>query len=316
MKRDNTDCRNQLYQQVAAFMEDINEDTVFPLDYNWPKLMELVKRVDGFQTLIQQRDSMLRDFTDLIQGYKPNWIPIQALASTGNKVSNVFKIKQRIVAALKNIQSEMVEPLNYADREGLEVKYGWAKEVVIDFIETPTNTINLEFGVWPGSTKYQAGKFINKLGNNPSWQPPDSLTINGKDFEVKWTYDIRFSHFNRYRTHLELKDSDLKPGKKLISKEVHHKHTGMYKRDRWNELNDFLEKYIVDDFNWKEKARWKEVFEDSGRNYLTLAIGYKIQTIVLVEYLQTIDTKIENLEPLSNFIMAIEKEYANLFDNN
>jgi len=37
VKRNNDDCRSQLYQQVATITEEVTEENVFPLDFNWKK---------------------------------------------------------------------------------------------------------------------------------------------------------------------------------------------------------------------------------------------------------------------------------------
>ena len=54
VKRNDDDCRSQLYQQVAAFTEDINPDNVYALDFNWKKLMEMVTQINGFKILNRQ----------------------------------------------------------------------------------------------------------------------------------------------------------------------------------------------------------------------------------------------------------------------
>lgn len=314
VKRDNTDCRNQLYQQVSAFTEVINKDIVFPLDFNWPKLMQLVNRVDGFQALIGSSDKQLKDFIDLIQSYNANWIPIPPLASTGNSFEKKFQIKQRVVAALKNIKNQEGNILDYPDRIGLELHYGWAKEIVINFRKAKENETNLAFGIWPGNTKGQGTIMHKKLKNYRNWEPPKSIQINNKQFDIKWGYELKFCHFNGYVSNIIIDDSNLKPGRKLISEHIHLNFTGKYGIEKWNELEQFLDNTIMDSFNWREKSGWQKHFIGTGRNYLTLSIGYQIETIVPVSYLQSLDTKIDNLQPLSDFIMELENSYSNLFD--
>ncbi|RXJ51090.1 hypothetical protein [Gelidibacter gilvus] len=313
VKRDKTDCRHQLYQQVAAFTEDVNVHTVFPLDFNWPKLMQLINRVVGFQTLIQSSDIQLKDFIDLIQSYNPNWIPVPPLASTGNSVDKAYQIRQRVVSALKNIKEQDGNVLDYTDRIGLELHYKWAKEMLINLRVTEDNTVNLAFGIWPGNTKGQGSYVLEQLKKNKDWVPPNSIIVNGKEFNVKWGYELKFCHFNRYVTNIIINDTHLKLGKNLISGHVHWGYTGKYDKERWNDLETFLDDYLIEDYNWREKSGWRKHFLETGRNYLTLSIGYEIETIVPVAYLQTIDTEIGNLQPLSDFIENIERQYKNLF---
>ncbi len=313
VKRDNSDCRHQLYQQVGAFTEDVNQHSVLPLDFNWPKLMQLVNRVDGFQTLIKSSDKQLKDFIDLIQSYNPNWIPVPPLASTGNSVDKTYQIRQRIVAALKNIKEQDGNVLDYNNRIGLELHYKWAKEMLINLRTTEDNNVNLAFGIWPGNTKGQGTYVLEQLKKNEDWTPPNSIVVNGKELKVKWSYELKFCHFNGYITNIIINEAHLKPGKKLISGNVHWNHTGKYNKEQWNDLENFLDDYLIEDYNWREKSGWRKHFLDTGRNYLTLSIGYEIETIVPVAYLQTIDTEIGNLQPLSDFIENIESQYKNLF---
>jgi hypothetical protein len=315
VKRNNADCRRQLYQQVAAFTEDINEYSVFPLDFNWPKLMRLVNRVDGFQSLIQASDKQLKDFIDLIQSFNPNWIPVPPLASTGNDISKTYQIKQRVVAALKNIDEHEGNVLDYNNRIGLELHYKWAKEIVINFRHTNNDTVDLAFGIWPGNTKSQGSHVLKFLKKNTKWLPPNHLKVNGEIFKVIWGYEIKFCHFNAYVTNLIITDDHLKPGKKIISDHVHWNHTGKYKKERWKDLESFLDENLVESYDWRTKSGWKKHFLDTGRNYLTLSIGYQIETIVPVSYLQKLDIDIGNLQPLSDFIEDVEDQYKNLFKN-
>lgn len=229
VKRDNTDCRKQLYKQVAAFTENITPDTVFPLDFNWKKLMTLANRIQGFQTLMSTEDQMLSNFIDLVQGHNANWLPVPPLASINNNAENIPKIKRRIVATLKNLESYREKPLNYHDRIGLELKFGWAKEIVINLNAehstkdkgNKSRKVNLRFGIWPGNTKGQGTDVLKRLKGKENWTPPKEIVINEKAFNVEWGYEFKFCHFNRYVSNTVVSDKLIKPGKQPISTLVH-----------------------------------------------------------------------------------------------
>jgi hypothetical protein len=322
VKRDNTDCRKQLYKQVAAFTEDITIDTVFPLDFNWRKLMTLANRIQGFQTLMSTENQMLSNFIDLVQGHNANWLPVPPLASINNNAENIPKIKRRIVATLKNLESQGEKALNYHDRIGLELKFGWAKEIVINLRAehsikeegNKTSKVNLRFGIWPGNTKGQGTQVLKRLKGKENWTPPKEIVINDRTFKVEWGYEFKFCHFNRFVSNIIVSDQHIKPGKILISSLVHWNHTGKYEKNQWNALEAFLDEYLVDNYDWRKELDWKGNFLETGRNYLTLSIGHQIETIVPVEYLQTIDTKMDNLEPMSAFIINLKTAYKNLFE--
>lgn len=78
-------------------------------------------------------------------------------------------------------------------------------------------------------------------------------------------------------------------------------------------MESFLDEYLVDDYDWRMNLDWKGNFLETGRNYLTLSIGHQIETIVSVDYLQTLDTKMDNLEPMSAFLVDLKTAYKNLF---
>ena len=313
VKRDNTDCRDQLYQQVAAFTEYIDEQTVYPLDFNWPKLMRLINQVDGFQTLIESGDKQFKDFIDLVQTYNPNWIPIAPLASLKNNNLSEGKINQRLTAALKYIDSEAHPILRYNDRIGLQLNFGWAREILLYLSGREDGKLNLIFSIWPGNTKGQGTQMLRLLAKHENWNPPSNIEIDSKIFDVDSGYELKFCHFNRYVNNLILSNKEIKEGKQLISSDVHWNYTGKYLRSEWHKVDKFIDEYTVESYDWKSKLGWTSNFEETNRNYLTISAGYFMETVVPVSYLQGLDTSIENLEPLANFILKIKENYKNLF---
>jgi len=274
--------------------------------------MEMVTQVNGFQTITNQKDRFINDFIDLIKSHNPNWLPVTPFASITNNSQNNFKFKQRVEAALNVISGDQ-NILNYSDRIGLQINTGWASEIVINIRENKNNLIDLRFGIWPGNTKGQGWHMIGQLKKNPNWTPPKQLEINNTVFNVSWGYEIKFCHFNGFITNIILSDKDVKPGRKLISEEVHRKHTGKYIRENWNNLENFLDDYIEPHFNWRKYMNWDKNFLQTNRTYLTMSIGYEIETIVPVQCMQQIDKNIDDLMPLSNFIIEVQKAYSDLF---
>lgn len=318
VKRNNVDCREQLYNQVASLInKEVTKENVFPLDYNWKKLMQLVNRVNGFQSLINNKDSQLIDFIDLVQTYNPNWLPIPAIASLHDNNTNEskFKLQKRLNAALKNIENKGDAILNYNDRIGLALDYGWAKEIVLNIGANPNNALNVKFGIWPGNTKGQGTQLLKLLKNKQNWSPPNYIEINNIKCKIDWCYEIKFCHFNKYICNVIVKDEELKEGKKIISEDVHWKFTGKYDRINWGLLEGFLDDNIKEEINWRAQSKWVNNFKETNRNYVTVSIGYQIETIVPVSLLQVIDKEVDNLEPLSNLILDVKKQYNELFTN-
>ncbi|WP_274475389.1 hypothetical protein [Mangrovimonas aestuarii] len=315
VKRDNTDCTKQLHQQVAALLGTVavSKENVFPVDYNWEKLMLLVNRINGFHSLMNTPSVLLEDFIGLVQSHNPNWIPIAPLASLSNSITEKHKIYQRLVAALKFIDSEEHPILEYNDRIGLQLDFGWAREILLYLSKGGDGKLNLIFGIWPGNTKGQGTVLLNLLKKNKGWSPPHSIQVNSHSFDVDAGYELKFCHFNKYICNILLSDEEIKEGKELISSYVHWHHTGKYNRDEWGKLKDFLEEYTIDGYDWKTKMNWEGNFENTNRNYLTMSAGYFIETTVPLSYLQQIDTTMDNIKPLADFILAMKMSYKNLF---
>lgn len=312
VKRNNDDCKSQLYQQVAAITDQVTVENVFPFDFNWKKIMELVTQVNGFQKLNSQKDIFLNDFIDLIKSHNTNWLPVAPFASIANNIQNKFKFKQRIEAAL-NFTANENDILNYSDRIGLQINTGWATEIVINIHENPSKKIDLRFGIWPGNTKGQGWHVLHQLKTHPSWSPPNYIEINGEKFKTDWGYEIKFCHFNGYVTSLVLSDKDIKHGKQLVSDFVHRNHTGKYNRNRWEKLESFLDDYLAVDFEWRKHMNWEKHFINTQRNYLTMSIGYQIETIIPLDYIQELDIQIDDLIPLSNLIAEVKDKYTSIF---
>lgn len=313
VKRNDDDCRSQLYQQVAAFTGDINPDNVYALDFNWKKLMEMVTQINGFQILNRQNSRFLVDFIDLVKSHNQNWLPVAPFVSIANIPKNKDKFKKRLEASL-NFVSEDLDILDYSDRIGLQISNGWASEIVINVQKNKLEKLDLRFGIWPGNTKAQGWKMLNELKKHSNWAPPQEIVVNNERFNVNWGYEIKFCHFNRFVTNIVISDKDIKDGKIIISSSIHNKHTGKYKRDEWSELESFLDEHIKEDFNWRKYMKWEKNFLQTNRNYLTLSIGYEIETVVPVEYVQKIDTQIDDLQPLSKLITDIQMKYEQLFN--
>lgn len=314
VKRNNENCIQQLYQQATSLKSDKNEEDIKPLDFSWPKVMELVNRMNGFQKLFNSSDNYLENFIDLIKSHNPNWIPVSPLASIENTKDNIFKVRQRLSLALNNIKDEDINVLDYRDRIGLQIKTNWAKEIVIHTVIDQDGKIVLKFGIWPGNTKGQGTIMHRKLNKTKDWKPPTELKINQKVYKVEWAYELKFCHFNGFVNNIIVTDDDIKPGKNLITKHIHNKFTGKYDRKQWDKLDEFLSTTLVDSYDWKKELDWGKHFENTGRNYLTLSIGYQIQTIVHFDKIKDIDTVTDRSKKLSNFISKIKDEYLRLFD--
>ena len=122
-----------------------------------------------------------------------------------------------------------------------------------------------------------------------------------------------FCHFNRYVSNLIVDETLMKNGKKINSSSTHKKHTGKYDRVKWNNLENFLDDYLISSYDWRKEMGWDKNFINTNRNYLTMSIGYQIEAIVPIQYLKGIDEKPDDLTNLSELIIDIKNAYESLF---
>lgn len=316
VKPDNQNCIAQLYNQAYnACNQEIEKFDVIPVDLNWKKLIMLTIQVLNFKKSTNQQTRFIDDFIQFVQSHNHNWFPIAPFSTLGNNMQLEKKYISRLEAALLSIEDEH-ENLNYAQRIGLKLDYGWAQEIVIYCEREEKSKAAIKFGIWPGNTKGQGWKVIHELKKNPSWHPPTHIIVDENKFDVHWNYELKFCHFNGHVASLYIGADKIRNNKEIISDFIHRNHTGKYNRNKWNELEDFLDDYLIIGYDWRKEMDWEGNFLNSNRGYLTFSIGYQIETVIPISYLQGIDSNMEDLKPLSNLIVGIKKEYKDIFKNN
>ena len=317
VKRWNEDCRQQLYNQIYKLtMQDdksskakqaLDQNVIIPYSFKWQQIMSLVIRVNNFSEMVNKQDIFLKDFIELVQRFNINWLPVTPFSNISENVSMDVKRTQRLLAAIS--QTTSLKSLDAAGRSGFEIDFGWAKEILPWFGRDKQGNLTLNVHIWPGNTKGQGWKVfyspkVENIYNNTE------IVINGKPFRVKVENEIKFSHFNKYITELDFKESDTI--KELITTKNFENYAGKHTRDSWPKLESFFDRHFKPEFNWRERCKWNNNFVNTNRNYLTLAIGYEISTIIPYEYLKEIDKDENNFENLSNVFKQIHDFYRNL----
>jgi hypothetical protein len=314
IKPGDSDCTWQLAQQAYKAIEStkINFSSVVPIDLNWKKLMAIAVQVSNFNRASGNYSRFLNDFIQFIRGHNHTWLPVAQFSSLLNSMTKAKAYYQRANAVLLSM-ADQHEVLDYSDRMGLKLNLGWAQEIVFNFWNYKKSEAALYFGFWPGNTKGQGTRMFAEIGKK-QWTPPSSIELLGHSFRVKWGYEIKFCHFNAYVSNLVIDDSKVKPGKKILSSHTHHKHTGKYEHQYWGNLEAFLDDYLVETFNWRKELGWNTHFVNTNRSYLTLSIGYQIETIVPVSFLQQIDTSQSDFTNLTALFIEMKDKYQRLFD--
>lgn len=320
VKRWGEDCRQQLYNQVYQLTAKSNPttsiknqsidaiDNVIPFSFDWKQIMTLIVTTNNFNTLHSKPNLFISDFIHLVQSYNINWLPITPFASIPHTVDMDGKRHQRLAAAINNLPDELTA-LDSNARMGLEVDFGWAKEILPWFERDAKNNLSLNFYIWPGNTKGQGWKtfYSNKLDRLHDHK---SVIINNKEFNLIIENEIKFSHFNRYVCELDFNDENLL--KEIVTTRNFEKYAGKHNREDWNELEVFFDDYFKPEYNWREHCDWDENFINTNRGYLTLSIGYQIKTVIPYDYLQSVDSSESDLKNLTDIFIQVYNFYKNL----
>ena len=315
VKRWEEDCRQQLYNQVQTLTHkpdeyeiQLDSSTVIPVSYDWKKIMELIIKIYNFGKLTGKPNPFLKDIIGLVQSYNTGWLPVSPFHYISDSSDFGFKRNQRLVAAINKCDNK-VPVLEYTDRNGLKLDFGWAKEILFWFERDENNQLILCSYIWPGNTKQQGYSvfYSDKVENI---EKINSFSYGDQTFQVDVENEIKFSHFNRYVTEIDFNPKDLQ--KEIVNTQNFERYSGKHNRDQWNSLEEFFDNHFKEEFNWREKSKWAEKFIDSNRNYLTLSLGYQIRTRIPYSYLQEIDKNERDLSKVADLIIAIYNFYKSL----
>lgn len=307
VKKDDTDCIPQLLSQVKPFRNNENCDVKECKNFPWQSAIKLMQKVTNIQSLTSHNSIFIKDFLELCERKFTSWLepkPLKFIKFSENcNDSNNIQIYTR----LKQAFAEYPEALEYADRISAPLTVGWASEVTVDLDTDRDNGTNcVLFSIWPGNTKQQGYELYKD--DSLAWINKKILTVNTqefkqKEFKLNILYDIKFCHFNRYVTHITFSKEDIK--EPIHTKNNFNDYSGKWKREEWDELEQFLGKHFKSDFNWKEKCDWDNKFKNTDRNYLTMSLGFEVVAYVPYEEFQEIDQKDEDLRKVVNLISGI-----------
>lgn len=306
VKRDNTNCTAQLYNQALNTLKTSDKDAVVDrnsvtaVDLCWSKIAELSLKINNFQKSTNNSSRFLNDFIAFIRNHNYRWFPELPLASIKlNKKPTL--VEDRIKTAISNSKYE-----GLSSRIGFKINIGWASEVVFR-VDTRVNTVDAF--IYPGNTKGQ-GYSLFKGKGEPKFK--EKLTIQKNTYNVIKSFHIKFTSFQKYFQGLEGENSDmLLP---MITDVNFRNFSGRKKRGakNWKTVEDFFDTHLKQDYNWKGRCRWQEDVLDSGKSQFDLSLGYMLKIKIPFEVLKDIDTADNNLEPLIFFLESIKEEFENV----
>lgn len=318
VKKNGEDCKRQLFNQVYPFVKRKDESVhaassivVEPISFTWHKVVTIMEKVYNLECVTSVGSPFLRDFLKLSEIKRPYWFrpkPFNTLKFSAKwKSPQQHLLIQRMKQALSCCKDYSL--LDYSDRLGLAVDFGWASEIIPHFYHFEDDEYKdyIGFHIWPGNTKTQGYHIYNKPMD---WAIQSVITIEEKEYELEIALNIKICHFNRYITGLNYHESDLI--KKTHTTDNFHHQSGKWDINHWDDFEKFMDEHFKPEFNWRQKCRWEEIIKGTDRTYFTMSLGYDICVFIPYKEFCEIDKEDEDILKVSNKIDNIVLAYRNL----
>jgi hypothetical protein len=302
VKRTNEDCRqqlfNQLYQLKSALQDvDIEDHPLFKEKaLSWKSMLKTVVSVRNFERHNGQENKFLSDFIDIVKEYRSSWMPITPIVylNESDEHGRQLRLDTAITSARKGLGD-----FPYKDRQGFYLNEPWAREILYWFSNGDAGP-HLVIGIWPGNTKGQGWSLYKK---KMDWRIKKTISIQGKNYPLHNQYYLSFSSFQRYFTHIECTDEELRTNKELCNYDTFYNYSGRVKREKWPRLAKFFDETFKPEFEWRKKCGWNEKIEKSGKSQFDIAFGFMVHIIIPFKDLQEIDNEIEDGKGLNKFVI-------------
>jgi hypothetical protein len=304
VKRDNTDCTAQLYNQIFNALKDTGikniteNEPVTPVDLNWYKLMEIAVNVNNFHKTTNIKNRFLKDFIQYIREHNYSWLPEVSISSLYPNSKNA--IFRRIKTAVTNSNIKNLDN----DRLGFKYPRPFADEIIFKILDNG----DLSISIYPANTKSQ-GKHI--FQNNGTKQFSEEISIDGKIYKLNKVCHIKFTSFQKYFEGLWFDDTDLKV--ELYNYKNFLQYSGRKKRDKdWLELEALFNNSFYSTYKWKEYCNWESKIINSGKSQFDISFGYELSFEIPFNTLKQIDTKKEDITNLKIVLEEIHKQLQSI----
>lgn len=310
VKKDDTDCTSQLYNQIfniikvekenfSSLNEKEHSTLITPYDLNWKKLMLIAVRVLSFEKSFGNANRFLSDFVSLVKDHNYKWLPESPINSlqSNNKRSILRRIESAIIEASKT--NDKISKLPYNDRLGIVFFEGWAQEILFGVNEFG----DLSIEIYPGNTRAQGSELFSR---NIKFK--DKIRLLNDNYDVAKLYHVKFTSFQRYFTGLWFKDDELK--EELYTLSNYKNYTGRKRREEWGSIENLFDKCFK--YDWKEQCKWNTTIINSGKSQFDLSFGYFLIVTIPFNKLKEIDTEHSQLTNLINLIENVYSEFRNI----
>ena len=308
VKRDGTDCRKQLTEQLQKYREfkknvagdiDVKETKI---DLSWDKVMTLISR---YMKMANGKTSrIVSDYYEEVTTQFPSWAPREPL---GNLEANeTERIMQRI-DVIKKIyinKYSLSDGLMYG-RGAIPLDFEWASEYNVnlqnDFKDEKGNRKTyLTLGIWPSDTCSQYWTLKRKIKSFDFFKKRyNTVTLNsGEIVKIRVLPYIKFCHFNKGIMWIFNDDFSENHTDELVEW-ANNGLTGKWKKESWEELQKDMER--ISAFSPEKKKKFEsdfaELFKNTDRSYVTASLGFEVYAYIPYEKARLLDSDFNAPEP-------------------
>jgi len=313
IKRTREDCKAQLLQQMLPFTmeDDLKGLNAFHLP--WETVLQNIKMINHFHLLNKNENHFTISFLQLIERRYNHWIPTSpfrhlAFSTKHNTELNWLELDKRLEKAMRSVGKDSF--IMFPDRKAIMLKKPWASEAIPEFEFDPIKP-SLMLYVWPGNTKQQGYAVYNK---SLDWIQSKAVIVGEYTFDICIERHLKFMHFNKYITHINIPvDNKLLVKKEINTYENFYGNSGRWDIGKWDELDDFLSEHL--NMDWKKECGWYKHFENTDRSYLTLALGFSIQLRIPYSLLQDIDKYQEDYRKVGELFSSCINAIIDMVEN-
>lgn len=310
VKRNSTDCKIQLFNQIIPFLNAENKIEIIPRNFSWKHTMIIMEQVSNIEKLNGIKSGLISDFLSLSEIRYPYWFsskPFFLLPALSDHTPKSIHARNLRLKQIINGSSQ--EILSYSDRMAIGVTFPWASEI-IPYFQNLENTDYIVFTIWPGNTKQQGHNVYTRVSQD--WVNKKSLDVGGMQCELDVEFHMKFSHFNKYITAINFTAEDLVSA---INTPLNYFHkSGKWDIHRWHEFEEFMDDHFKPEFDWKAKCGYESHFVNTERSYFTVSFGYEVDLFVPYKEFQKMDKTINDYKTPSAFIDNLVVAYSTLLD--
>lgn len=306
----------QLKNQVDCLIRDCDKiPNVLYRSLTWTDIMS--KLILPHLTFHEKNESRLiwaREFKDYIATHYSDWLPVPTLnnISFAEKESVTFQFIQKRLYFIQTL-TIFKNPQWIGNRMTLPLDFHWATEALVK-PEKYNSKDYICITIWPADTKKQGNHIFNK---KIDWINQKRIPTSFGVFDLVIAPYIKFAHvMGKYISAIEFNsnEQDREYGKMFHTKENFKQLAGMWHRDQWPDLIQKLDTHFKSKFDWKSEANWEENFENSGRNYVFISMGFSCSIYIPFQTLQDMERKDQTGQLAANLISETISNFRSIVD--